>query len=219
MDYQKPLQVRAYESLKDMILEGHLENGQIYSETKISQELGISRTPLRDAIQRLAQERYIDVIPSKGFRLHEMTEKDLLETFQIRCALEGFCVVQLARDHEKPEAKRVIRTLESLLRDQESIIGTTDSIDDFSAYDQEFHERIIGYCENSSITSLFRTYIYQIGKQTRLSLQPPGRLAETVKEHTAIVESLKTGSVEQSYLATMAHLERPKQIIETLGIM
>ena len=87
MDYQKPLQVRAYESLKDMILEGHLENGQIYSETKISQELGISRTPLRDAIQRLAQERYIDVIPSKGFRLHEMTEKDLLETFQIRCAL------------------------------------------------------------------------------------------------------------------------------------
>ncbi|MBQ2616513.1 MAG: GntR family transcriptional regulator, partial [Synergistaceae bacterium] len=63
MNYMKPLQIRAYEALKDMILGGHFEKGEIYSETKVSKELEISRTPIRDAVQRLAQERYIDVIP------------------------------------------------------------------------------------------------------------------------------------------------------------
>ena len=52
MDYIKPLQMKAYDILKDMILEGHFKKGEIYSETKASRELGISRTPIRDAIQR-----------------------------------------------------------------------------------------------------------------------------------------------------------------------
>ena len=83
----KPLQIQAYEQLKQMILDGHFLPDTIYSETKTSKELGVSRTPMRDAIQKLEQEGYLDVIPSKGFRLHKMTEDDLLETYQIRCAL------------------------------------------------------------------------------------------------------------------------------------
>jgi len=89
MQTAQPLQIRAYESLKQMILEGQFTAGEIYSETKTSKELGLSRTPMRDAIQRLSQEGYIDVIPSKGFMLHEMTRRDLEDTYQVRCALEG----------------------------------------------------------------------------------------------------------------------------------
>ena len=61
-----PLNEQAYQHLQKLILSNRLSYGQIYSETRLSRELGISRTPFRDAVHRLAQEGYIDIIPSKG---------------------------------------------------------------------------------------------------------------------------------------------------------
>ena len=83
-----PLNEQAYNYLQKLILENHFSYQEVYSETKLSKELGISRTPLRDAVHRLAQEGYIDIIPSKGFMLHQMNRKDVNETFQVRSALE-----------------------------------------------------------------------------------------------------------------------------------
>lgn len=80
----KPLQLKAYDYIKDLILTHQLRDDEIYSETKIAKELGISRTPLRDAIHHLVEEGYIDIIPSKGFKLHKMTKQDVLDTFQIK---------------------------------------------------------------------------------------------------------------------------------------
>lgn len=209
----KPLQLQAYENLKEMILKERLEYKKIYSETKVAKEMGISRTPMRDAIQRLSQEGYVDIIPSKGFQLHEMTEKDLIETFQIRCALEGFCTVQLAKDYELPEAKKVLRELEDLLDKQRSVIKTSHSIEEFTQYDNEFHCKIVYYLQNSVITDTFDNYHYQIQKQTMLSLNHVGRMEETLKEHQAIFENVKIGAVGRTYKATLAHLEKPKGII------
>ena len=62
-----PLNEQAYNYLQKLIMENHFSYQEVYSETKLSKELGISRTPLRDAVHRLAQEGYIDIIPSKGF--------------------------------------------------------------------------------------------------------------------------------------------------------
>ena len=103
----KPLNEQAYDHLQKLITDGQLSYHEIYSETKLAKELGISRTPFRDAIHRLAQEGYIDIIPSKGFRLHQITERDVIETFQIRTALETYCTMQIARDvKEKNNANR-----------------------------------------------------------------------------------------------------------------
>ena len=71
-----PLNEQAYNYLQKLIMENHFSYQEVYSETKLSKELGISRTPLRDAVHRLAQEGYIDIIPSKGFMLHQMNRKD-----------------------------------------------------------------------------------------------------------------------------------------------
>ena len=213
MKFIKPLQIQAYESLKDMILSGSLEHRKIYSETKVSQTMGISRTPLRDAIQRLSQEGYVDVIPSKGFRLHELNERDLLETYQIRCALEGFCVVQLARDHGRERTERTLETLEELLQEQKRVIDTSRSIEDFARYDQQFHKTIVYSLENTVISDTFDSYHYQMSRQTHISLRREGRLEETLEEHRRILENIKRGSVSGSYAAALAHLEKPKDII------
>lgn len=72
-----PLNEQAYQHLQELIMQGLFTYNRIYSETKLSKELGISRTPFRDAVHRLAQEGYIDIIPSKGFMLHQLTHQDI----------------------------------------------------------------------------------------------------------------------------------------------
>ena len=98
MKENRMLQDQAYNYLIDMIKQGDLEKDKIYSINKMAEDFGISRTPLRDAVMRLDQERYIDVMPSKGFRLHKMEASDIEETYQIRSAIESYCMKQLARN-------------------------------------------------------------------------------------------------------------------------
>ena len=217
MDYIKPLQMKAYDILKEMILEGHFKKGEFYSETKTSKELGISRTPIRDAVQRLAQEKYVDVIPSKGFRIHEISEQDLIETYQIRGALEGFCTVQLARNNNTGKAQQVIQQLENLVLNQRNIIERGGTVEEFAPFDQRFHEQIVHYSENSSLISVFGNYLYKIKSQMYISLHAEGRMRQTVEEHYRIVEAIKTGSLEETYLATLAHLEQPKIVIRNMN--
>ena len=100
-----PLNEQAYQHLQKLILSNRLSYGQIYSETRLSRELGISRTPFRDAVHRLAQEGYIDIIPSNGFTLHQINVDDVNETLQIRSALESYCTLQIARECDSSRAQ------------------------------------------------------------------------------------------------------------------
>ena len=99
------LQEEAYAHIKEQILTGALQEDQIYSETRIAAMIGISRTPVKDALVRLNQERLVDILPSRGFRLHRMSEDDIWDTYQVRTAVEGFCVVHLAHRKDTPEGQ------------------------------------------------------------------------------------------------------------------
>ena len=81
----KILQQQAYEYIKDLILNQQIQYNQIYSESKIALEMGISRTPIRDAVHRLYQEGLIDIIPNKGFSLHKMDQRDVCLLYTSRC--------------------------------------------------------------------------------------------------------------------------------------
>ena len=89
------LKDQAYQALLEMIWSGNLEAGEIYSLTKIAQDLNISRTPLRDAIQRLSDEKRIDILPSRGFCLHKFTEEEIKQRYHLTISLEGYSIVRL----------------------------------------------------------------------------------------------------------------------------
>lgn len=211
-----PLQLQAHAALRQMILDGKFQPGVIYSERRISEELGVSRTPLRDAIHRLAQEGYIDVIPSKGFQLHAMTREDLIHTYEIRCALEGFCVVRIARANNTPDARKALHALESLVREQREIAASGD-IESFAIYDTEFHNRIVNFVDNPLFTETFEVYRYNMHAQTLASLQTEGRLLNTVLEHEAILNYMKAGDEWGSYNAAVQHIGMAQKLIELTG--
>ncbi len=84
-----PLQEFAYQKCQELIGSGELIPGKLYSESAMSKQLGISRTPLRTALQQLEKEGLIIRLPQRGFYVYEFKEKDIEELFAIRKAIEG----------------------------------------------------------------------------------------------------------------------------------
>ncbi len=207
-----PLNEQAYQHLQKLILDNQLSYHEIYSETKLSKELGISRTPLRDAVHRLAQEGYIDIIPSKGFMLHQLNIDDVNETLQVRSALESYCTLQITKESDSSKAQQLFSELEELTRQMESIAQTSHSIDDFCQYDFRFHTRIIEYLDNQQFTALFSASMYRMRKLAELSLQHAGRMKSTCEEHQAILKAMRSGDTSHISEITIFHMEQPKDI-------
>ena len=207
-----PLNEQAYQHLQMLIMTHKLSYDKIYSETKLSKELGISRTPFRDAIHRLAQEGYIDIIPSKGFTLHQLTSKDIIETFQVRSALECYCTLQIAKNAEQEPVKKLLKELLDATETLKVILETTKSIKDFCEYDFLFHTKIIAYAENEQFSSLFDTFKYRMRKLAELSLAHKGRMLATYREHLAIVQAMEQGNAAQIYEITSRHMDRARLI-------
>lgn len=206
------LQKYAYDYLKNMILSGKLIDNEIYSETKISKEIGISRTPMRDALRHLSQEGFIDILPSKGFRLHKFTEKDILEIFQIRSAIEGYATFLLTKQSKTESGIETINKLKNILKKQEDIIATSRDLVEFAEYDTLFHTVIVAFAENFAFDEMFDNYMYRIKKLAIDSLSHDGRLEETMEEHYNIFNCICEGNIQDIYDITLYHMESPKPL-------
>lgn len=207
-----PLNEKAYQHLQKLIMQGQFAYNEIYSETKLSKELNISRTPFRDAVHRLAQEGYIDIIPSKGFMLHQLTRQDIVETFQIRSALECFCALQITKASATPPVKALLKELRFLTDQLKEILDTNRSIEEFCAYDFQFHDKIIHYAENRQFSAIFDTFKYRMRKLAELSLAHEGRMLATYNEHLSILETMEKGDVEHIYDITLTHMTTAREI-------
>lgn len=210
--------------MKEMILTGKLEPNALYSETKMSAEIGVSRTPMREAIQCLSQDGYITVVPSKGFMLRNLNEKDMLETIQIRCAIEGFCAQMAAAEIESKKGQKLLVELSKLLERQEKVLlapsGPSEdnirsgswnktSMNQFMDYDHKFHLALINYAGNEEFQHTFQRLMYLIHLTTVGALAVPGRTEDTLREHKLIFRYLEDGSGEEVYKLLMVHLMMP----------
>ncbi len=224
MERMSPLQVQAYKYLKDMIMSGKLDPEELYSETRMSAELGISRTPMREAIQCLSQDGYITVVPSKGFKVRSLSGEDMEETIQIRCAIEGFCVHMAAAEIETKKGQKLLTTLKRLLEKQEKAIHSKKgprrekmeqgswsqaSLAKFMEYDHQLHRALIDFVGNQEFIRTFQRSMYLIHLTTQEALAVPGRTEDTLKEHKLIYSYLEEGDGDAAYKLMLMHLMMP----------
>lgn len=212
MSSKSPLQIQAYDYLKEMILSGKLNPDELYSETRMSAEIGISRTPMREAIQCLSQDGYITVVPSKGFRIRVLNEQDMQESIQVRCAIEGLCVHVIAAEVDTKKGQRLLKTLEKLLEKQEKALLNPDEVlarKRFMEYDHQFHLALVNYMENSEFQQMFQRLMYLIHLTTVSALAVPGRSEDTLKEHKLFFSYLKDGDGDAAYKLMLVHLMMP----------
>jgi DNA-binding GntR family transcriptional regulator len=190
----------------DRLISGLFQPGQFYSENKLVKEMGISRTPIRSALQQLKRNRLIEIIPNKGFTLYKMSsEKDLVENYQIRAAIEGYAVSQLLKDKTEKSRKK-IRELKKIHDRLTSCYQEPFDRPLFAVIDEEFHKSLVGYLENSSFNELlfcqiFRTYILL------KIVEMPNRDKEAFGEHTALMNAILGGDEKETHAALMNHLD------------
>jgi len=216
----KALQEKAYDDLKEMILNGQLAQGQIYSETRISSELGISRTPLKDALVRLEQERYVDILPSRGFCLHEMSRQDIQTTYQARTAIEGFCALTLAAGRETEEGQRTVRQLANCLEEMKCCLTAGAPMEQMFEHDLAFHRAMVRFSGNSELISLFERYNHRLSMIAIKSLEHPGRAGEALAEHQQVYDTIMAAGTDpqskmEVYFSILHHMEASRDLVLT----
>ena len=203
------LQLQAYDSIKANILSGDLVPGQLYSETKLSAQIGISRTPMREALQCLSQDGYITIIPSKGFMIRQLNEKDMKDSIEIRCAIEGFCTNIIASQIHTERGKQLLHSLETTLSSMEDALHRDDNLESFIYYDHQFHLLLVDYLHNDEFNQIFQRLLYLIHLTSRDALAREGRIGGTVEEHRKYFEALKAGKGQEAYEIMIHHLMMP----------
>ena len=209
------LQEEAYAHIREQIVAGELAEDQIYSETKLAAMIGISRTPVKDALVRLSQERLVDILPSKGFRLHRMSQADIWETYQLRTAVEGFCVLHLAHRKDSPEGAARLAALEAANARMAALEEQAD-IEAYWQADLAFHRLLVEAAGNREFLSLFESYNYRMSVIARKSFQSPNRRTVALAEHRAITEAVRRSQGRDdmaAFAAVRRHMEASRDLV------
>jgi len=147
----KPLGNIVYESLKESILNGSLKPGEKLMESRIAEDLGVSRTPVREAIRKLEKEKYVKMIPRKGAYVEDLTMEDILEVLEIRIVLEGLAS-KLAARNISDEMKDRIR------KNMKSFDNASSELDrkELISLDEKFHHIIYQSSGNKKLNEIVR---------------------------------------------------------------
>jgi DNA-binding GntR family transcriptional regulator len=188
----------AYAALRERIFQRRILPGYPLRETQLAQELGLSRTPLREAIRQLSRDGLVECLPHCGARVIRPSPQLVSDVFQIREALEGIAANRAAKNFTR-ERLRELRCYFDKLRLQIASL-------DFSDVGDSIHGELLGACGNSELRTLMNNYREMITWFQRLASQVPGRLMESYREHEAILCALEAEDPEWAERAARAHV-------------
>lgn len=208
IDNYQPLRETVCEVLRNAIKRGILEPGERLMEVQLAEELGISRTPVREAIRKLEQEGYVIMMPRRGTYVSSLSVHDVKEIFEIRSALETLAAV-LATMRIEPEE---LDKLRALLTEIEGHIKNND-MDKIVATDIEFHGLLYQVSRNERLVAIISNLMEQLARFRTLSMSYPGRLQETLAEHRAMVEAIAAGNEDAAREAAERHMEQAEETL------
>ena len=208
LDTYQPLREAICESLRNAIKNGKLKPGERLMEVQLAEELGISRTPVREAIRKLEQEGYVIMLPRRGTYVSSVSVHDVQEIFEIRTALEKLSTGLAARRIENDELEQ----LQKLLTTIEGYIEKRD-IDNIVKTDIEFHDLLYHVSRNERLSGIISNLKEQLARFRTLSMSYPGRLEETLEEHREMVEAIASGDVEAAREAAERHMVRAEETL------
>lgn len=200
-----PLTLQAYNILKQRIMDLNLRPGEIIMIQTLAKELGISRTPVREAVVRLEREGFVEAAEGKKFRVSALTIKNVLEIHEIRKLME----VHAARSVAISADRRQIDDLNKIIARMKTALADK-SHDRFFEYDLAFHEKIISYHGNETLMLLMNQVNDKIQRIRYLTIYIDQRLEETIEEHQAVVDAIKSHDPDLAAQTLEFHLRKVK---------
>ncbi len=207
LDNYKPLREMVFESLREAIIQGRLKPGERLMEIQLAEEMGVSRTPVREAIRKLELEGFVVMVPRKGAYVAGISLKDIVDIFEVRAALEGMAAGLAAERITEEEMDELERSL--------LMINATGE-DDLAAIvkaDAAFHELIYKASRNQRLVQIITHLQEQIQRFRMTSLSQPGRTKIVLDEHKKIVEAISDRNVELAQTLAREHIENAEQIL------
>ncbi|MCK9436938.1 MAG: GntR family transcriptional regulator [Synergistaceae bacterium] len=187
-DHEKASWTKAYEWIRDAIESGELEMGTPLPENLLAREIGVSRTPIREALRSLEQDGYVKIIPQKGAFVSEISLEDLKEIYDIRKLLEPFAALSAVNRIPEEEIDEMEKGWKALKK--AALAGEVD-LTRVSEMDLLLHLTITKYATNKRIGAIITTYHAQIKRFQKLSAQSLANIHETIGQHLEILEKLR----------------------------
>ena len=190
---------RIYLKIKEMIFNQQLKPGQKLLQEKLAEDLGISRSPLLKALQKLENELLVEKIPRRGMYVKSMTLKEIIDVFQCRAVIEGLSAkltTPLIRAEQIQELKRLFQPF---LKIKSIDAGT------YAKADRAFHANIMKWSGNAVITRMEVLSNNQLRAFQAGLLRPP---SETLKEHFSIIGALEKRDSSSAEQLMRSHIER-----------
>jgi len=200
------LEDKIYAQLRALIVERKILPGERIPPDHLAREMGVSRTPVLNALKRLAQERVVECFSRRGIYVRRFTKREMARLFAVREVLEGLAARLAAGRIERNEVDRLAASFRGF-----EGAPTPALIRRYVQRDRAFHARLVEVASNEQLTAAVDSvhmmfYIYQAGL-----VRPP---AETLPEHRAILEALRRRDPDASETAMRLHIRRSLEQLE-----
>ncbi len=202
----------AYGALRDSILSFSLQQKTVYNEMAVSQELGLSRTPVREALLRLSSEGLVTFLPRKGFIVTSYTQEEIEEVFELRLILESVVVRKIAAKINQNN----IDHLSEYIKLQQQAASEND-YHGFMLSDRAFHKTFFELAGNSKLLEImnnFQDICHMVGI---CYLKIDGLYGRSIHDHQAILKSLEKRDGDKAEAAIIDHINQVKSaVIQTI---
>ena len=209
IDYKNlSLANQVYDAIEQNILNGVYASGEIISESKLSEELGVSRTPVREAMARLENERLIGITPS-GTVVLGITDRDVRDMFEVKLHLEPIVSVMASQNI----SQEALAKLKDII-DQQEFYASKHNTERIRNLDTEFHDLIYSECGSPVFQSILSPIHHKLLKYRKASLEKSDRSYHSVEEHMAIYEALKAKYRMQVEMLMLEHIRHAYENIK-----
>ena len=211
--YQGSLAQRVYSTLREAILTMALHPGDILRKPEICEQLGVSRSPVSEAVARLAVEQLVRVVPQAGTYVARFSLEEIREGAFLREALELAAVEKVAREvteDQRVQLRRNLRLQRGLIEDH-----------DFAGFyqtDAAMHELVLSFTGFRRVAALADTSWVHVNRARQLILPAPGRVQATLVEHQSIIAAIEARDPEAARDATRLHLGKLIGFLEPLAL-
>ena len=208
----RPLREIVYEQLKIQILTGKIAPGTRMMEVELAEDLGVSRTPVREAIRKLEKEALVVIEPRRGAYVSDVSVKEMVDTLVVREDLEALAASLTAKRITKEE----LEGLEKKVTDYSEAIASGD-MEQIIRADESFHHKIVALSGNKALIQLFSS-VQELSLRFRyLYYEDFTRYENMPVEHKEILEAIKIGDGDAARIVSDNHVKKLKEFVVNEG--
>ena len=206
------LSAKVFHVIREDILSGRYQADEELKEKNIGEEMGVSRTPVREALRQLELEGLVYIIPNKGAFVEGVTLKDIKDIYEIRALLEGLCAGWAAKNITKEQMEEMEETI--FLSE---FHFSKENWDQILELDNRFHELVYEACASKELTRVLRDYHHYLQRIRKITLGQKERARASIDEHRAIADAIKERDSEAAEKSAKIHIRNTISNMDKIG--